>query len=132
MDRKPVLLAIDESGDDRTISSPSSGTQPVTAYGCVLLSQATLAQLTRDFIDLKRQYFPGRVGAVPSLSDILVEVKGKDIRKILREGHLSIGGAATSRRVPSDGADGSSGSTLAERQDAGGTGRRWFPLSTSC
>lgn len=81
------LAYIDESGDDRTISSPSSTSQPVTAYGCVLLPDASLAQTTREFIRLKRKYFPGRVGRVWRLSDILVEVKGKDLRKIIRDGN---------------------------------------------
>ena len=81
------LAYVDESGDDRALSGPNSATQPVTAYGCVAVPEASLGQITREFILLKRRFFPGRVGRYWRLSDILAEVKGKDLRKALREGN---------------------------------------------
>lgn len=76
------ICYIDESGDTGVLPSAHSPVQPVLVLGGLILCQAAVPAVTRDYIDLKRRYFPGLAptGNRP-LHWILQEVKGADIRK---------------------------------------------------
>ena len=51
----------------------------------MIVDQANVAKLTRDFLSLKRHYFPGRLSdGRHRLSDILEEIKGAELRTMVR------------------------------------------------
>jgi hypothetical protein len=50
----------------------------------LILNAAAVPSLTRDFLALKRQYFPGRFTAPHALEHILTEVKGGEILQMTR------------------------------------------------
>jgi hypothetical protein len=50
----------------------------------MIVAAAAVPALTRDFLDLKRRYFPGRFNSGQALDHILVEVKGSEILQMTR------------------------------------------------
>lgn len=52
----------------------------------LIVEASKVHALTSDYLYLKKKFFPGLVRGGPFLSSILKEVKGKDIRRALREG----------------------------------------------
>ncbi len=76
---------VDESGDTGTVASATDLTQPVLVLAGVVLPYDAVPGITRDFIALKRQFFPGKFGQLdPFLDGIAVEVKGADVRREVR------------------------------------------------
>ena len=60
---------------------------PVLVLAAMFLPAAALHLLTRDFLDLKRKYFPGLAGGTRhDLDDMHPEVKGADLRRAIRSG----------------------------------------------
>lgn len=51
----------------------------------IFVDSRQLVPLTRAWIELKRQHFPGRFAGVRSLDAILVEVKGSEIQALTRK-----------------------------------------------
>ena len=80
-----LIAYVDDAGDVQALRADSQ-IQPVLAFACVIVDQARLARLTRDFLALKRHYFPGRMTDGPHhLGDILEEIKGAELRTMVRE-----------------------------------------------
>jgi hypothetical protein len=77
---------VDDAGDVQTLVTASQ-VAPVLAFGAVAVDASILPQLTRDFLALKRRYFRGRMKSLHLLDDILVEVKGAELRTMVRNGH---------------------------------------------
>ena len=78
---------IDESGDTSAIKSRNDTSQPVLVLAAMFLPAAALHLLTRDFLNLKRRYFPGLTGGTRhDLDDMHPEVKGADLRRAIRSG----------------------------------------------
>lgn len=79
-----LIAYVDDAGDVQALRSGSQ-IQPVLAFACVIVSQTDLAKLTRDFLSLKRHYFAGRLSTGRHrLSDILEEIKGAELRTMVR------------------------------------------------
>jgi hypothetical protein len=75
---------VDDAGDIQTISTPDANIQPVLAFATVVLPVEGLNQLTRDFLALKRRFFGGRMRSPHLLDDVLVEIKGAELREMVR------------------------------------------------
>ncbi|MCX7021642.1 MAG: DUF3800 domain-containing protein [bacterium] len=86
------VLYIDEAGCLGALPSLISDIQPVFVIAGVSFDVSHLGDITRDFIALKRRFFPGAHTSLYQLDAILVEVKGADIRR-----NASIGGHRSRR-----------------------------------
>jgi hypothetical protein len=75
---------VDDGGDVQTVTAQNPAVPPVLIFGGVVLSTDALPQLTRDFLALKRRFFRGRMASRHLLDDILVEVKGAELRAMVR------------------------------------------------
>jgi hypothetical protein len=79
-----LIAYVDDAGDVQALRTGSQ-IQPVLAFACVIVDQADVAKLTREFLALKRHYFPGRLSSGRHrLSDILEEIKGAELRSMVR------------------------------------------------
>ena len=82
------ICFIDEAGDLGALGNPPrENDQPVLVITGLIVDQASLYDLTNDFLDIKRNYFPGLL--YPSsrrLDRILPEIKGADVRRNVTRG----------------------------------------------
>lgn len=60
---------------------------PVLAFGGIVVPSEALPQLTREFLALKRRHFHGRLRSRHLLDDVLKEIKGTDLKGMIRENH---------------------------------------------
>lgn len=81
------LAYVDDAGDVQTVPAPDTRVPPVLAFGGVVIRADALAQLTRGFLALKRRHFPGRVRSPHLLGDVLIEIKGTDLKAMVRRNH---------------------------------------------
>lgn len=83
------IAYMDETGDLGTLANPAHyNDQPVFALTLLVVNQTRLATLVADFIQLKRNFFPGLCPpASHFLSSVLPEVKGADLRRDLARGN---------------------------------------------
>ena len=77
---------VDESGDSGTLNPGNQTDTPAFVVLGLIIEQANLYGITHDFLSLKRQFFPNIVDAAHPLNDILVEIKGKNLREEIRKG----------------------------------------------
>lgn len=81
------ICYVDEAGDTGAFDPTNPLSQPVLVLTGVFIRQEQLAQLTRDVMLLKQRFFPNRKNIAPHWHDWLqVEVKGADLRRIIRDG----------------------------------------------
>lgn len=93
------ILFVDEAGDLGAlpaVPSPTGNDQPVFVIGGLIIDALRLEQITQEFLDLKRHWYPG----LPYLSDkhldtILSEIKGADLRRNLTRGARRVRRQAT-------------------------------------
>lgn len=76
---------VDDAGDIQTVSSATPNVPPILTFGAVVLPVDGLDQLTRDFLALKRRFFGGRMMSPRLLDHVLVEVKGAELRSMVRQ-----------------------------------------------
>jgi len=77
---------VDESGDTGAYDATNPLSQPVLILTGLFCRQEQLSELTRDVMMLKKRFFPNRKNIAPHWHDWLrVEVKGSDLRRVLRE-----------------------------------------------
>ena len=82
------ICYIDESGDLGALPSATSSIQPVFTIIGLAVDQNRLKGLTADLLFLKRHFFKGLMPKSRHvLGDILVEVKGAEVRKSVRNGN---------------------------------------------
>lgn len=85
------LCYIDEAGCTGRLPSPTDPIQPLLAVGATFVSAADLHDLTRSFLNLKQRYFPPRIPrAQPLLDRVLLEIKGADLRRDVRQGSRAV------------------------------------------
>jgi hypothetical protein len=73
---------VDEAGCTGALPGPTSNVQPIFILCGVDVRAADVSPLTRDFLYLKRRFFPGICPPeAVYLSSILPEIKGADIRR---------------------------------------------------
>lgn len=78
---------LDEAGCTGMLPSAAAPIQPVFILGGVVFPGADLHQWTREFIDLKKRFFPSlSPSPMRSLDWILPEIKGSELRRFLRLG----------------------------------------------
>lgn len=73
------ICYIDESGCTGKLPSAISDVQPIFALGGIFIASDDLPKLARQYIDLKRDFFPPT--PAKNLERMLVEVKGNDLRR---------------------------------------------------
>lgn len=81
------IAYVDDAGDVQTVPGAHTAVPPVLAFAAVALDAAALAQLTHDFLALKRLHFSGQVRSARLLDDVLIEIKGSDLKAMIRESH---------------------------------------------
>jgi hypothetical protein len=79
------IAYVDDAGDVQTVPHGNSGIQPVLAFAAVVLKAESLSALTLDFLALKRALFRGKMKSRHLLDDVLIEVKGADLRQMIRD-----------------------------------------------
>lgn len=75
---------LDESGGAEPPDSNRDATPVMVMLGLVVAA-ARVPMMTRDFLALKREHFPGLFTSGPALDHIKVEVKGSDILRMTRD-----------------------------------------------
>jgi hypothetical protein len=81
------VFYVDESGCLGTLVSATSPIQPVFVLGGVVINQARLAEFTLDWLQLKERFFPNlQIPNSDFLDWIVMEIKGAELRKRIREG----------------------------------------------
>ncbi|MEO3782359.1 DUF3800 domain-containing protein [Actinocorallia sp. B10E7] len=74
---------LDESGG---CEPPDLGIEatPAMVIGGLIIEASHVPALTRDFLALKRRFFPGRFTRSPALDHVLTEIKGSEILQMTR------------------------------------------------
>jgi hypothetical protein len=111
------ICYIDEAGGCEDPASSFSAT-PVMAIIGLIVDAASVPAMTRDFLALKRRYFPGRFTKGHALDHILVEVKGNEVLQMSRSSSRNLRRQA--QRLRSDLLD------LAESHGCRLIGRVWI------
>src|SRR5690242_10774214 len=75
---------LDESGGCEAPDSGPTATPVMVILG-LIVDAASIPALTRDFLALKRQHFPGRFTTGHALDHILIEIKGNEILQMTRD-----------------------------------------------
>lgn len=82
-----LICYVDESGCTGQLPDAASLIQPAFCMVGLAIDQSKIRQLTFDFLQLKRRFFPGRLPPTAgNLSWVLVEIKGSDLRTAIRNG----------------------------------------------
>ena len=81
------LAYVDDAGDVQTLVSANSLVPPVFAFGAIALRAESLPDITREFLALKRAHFRGKMRSQHLLDDVLVEIKGTELRAMIRGSH---------------------------------------------
>lgn len=76
------ICYVDESGDTGTLPVGASNVQPALVVIGLLIEQRRVEQFTREFMQLKRKFYPGlsKPHAL-ALDWLLIEVKGSELRR---------------------------------------------------
>lgn len=78
-------MFVDESGDLAHLPIGPSTAQPVLSIAGLMVPQSHVANLTREWVNLKRRFFPGLCSSGSKHLDWhRAEVKGSEIRKLFR------------------------------------------------
>jgi hypothetical protein len=86
--RYMYLCYVDESGEAGTFQISDTNSNPFFVITGLIIERSRLLPLTHDFLRIKNRFFPGFFNATaPFLDSILVEIKGNELRKALREGN---------------------------------------------
>jgi len=81
------ILYVDESGDTNPLKLSDTASQPVLVVGSAAVDAARLESLTRQWVDLKKRFFPGLCdpAATGRWSWQTAEIKGTDLRRAIRQ-----------------------------------------------
>ncbi len=80
------ICYVDESGDSGTFRASDPLLNPFFIILGLFIHQSYVRPLTKDFLDIKNVFFPKHFpNTTTRLDRILVEIKGNDLRKHLRE-----------------------------------------------
>ncbi len=85
----PYICFIDEAGCPGTLPSATSPIQPALAIVGMFIDADAVPDLTTSFVKIKRTYFPGSMTSSHLLDDLLVEIKGADVRSAIRKHGLN-------------------------------------------
>lgn len=79
------ICYIDESGDSGTLQLADPNSNPLFVIIGLIVDHTCLIPLTHDFLKIKTTFFPTHFNNTEKLDAILVEIKGNELRKNLRE-----------------------------------------------
>ncbi|MGG1943587.1 DUF3800 domain-containing protein [Trinickia sp. NRRL B-1857] len=79
------ICYIDEAGNSAALPSGNTDNQPVLVIAGLIVQQDALSDITREFLALKRKYFPGSFTSIHLLDDVREEIKGSDLRSAIRK-----------------------------------------------
>lgn len=81
------ICYIDESGDSQPVRGPKYDQQPMLIISGLFIDSNKLSEINKKFIELKKKFFHKRYNNIRHDLDILLdEIKGSDLRKIIRDG----------------------------------------------
>ena len=85
----PYICYVDEAGCTTPLpTNPKTDIQPLLVIAGLIVPQDKVGHVTREFLTLKRRFFPGNFHSVHYLDDIRDEIKGSDVRTAIRKkGH---------------------------------------------
>lgn len=82
------ICYIDEAGCSTALPHRNTDIQPLLAIAGLIVHRDAVATLTREFLRIKRTYFPGALSSNHPLDDVRQEIKGSDLRSAIRKrGH---------------------------------------------
>ncbi|WGS48240.1 DUF3800 domain-containing protein [Paraburkholderia sp. D15] len=82
------ICYIDEAGCSAALPVRKTDIQPLLVIAGLVVRQEALPFLTREFLSLKRKFFPGLFTSPHPLDDVREEIKGAELRgAIRRKGH---------------------------------------------
>jgi hypothetical protein len=85
-----MVCYVDEAGCTGVLPTATSPIQPVLVIIGLAIDESRVRNMTFDFLNLKRRYFPGKTPTGGRLLDWqLVEIKGSELRKRVAEGGAS-------------------------------------------
>lgn len=79
------ICYLDEAGCSATLPSKRTDIQPVLVIAGLIVHEDAVADITREFLTLKRRYFPGLFRSRHLLDDVREEIKGSDLRSAIRK-----------------------------------------------
>jgi hypothetical protein len=79
------ICYIDEAGCSAPLPAKNTDIQPVLVIAGLIVRQDSLSELTTEFLKLKRKYFPGSFKSQHLLDDVREEIKGSDLRSVIRK-----------------------------------------------
>lgn len=82
----PYICYIDEAGCTTPLPAAETDIQPVLVVVGLVVDVSKVRELTIRFLELKRRFFPKKFGSGNHLlDDVLVEIKGSDLRSSIRK-----------------------------------------------
>lgn len=82
------ICYVDEAGCGAALPAKRTDIQPLLVVAGLVVRQDALADLTTEFLELKRTYFPRSFTSRHLLDDVREEIKGSDLRgEIRKRGH---------------------------------------------
>jgi hypothetical protein len=81
------IAYLDESGCPGALPNATSLVQPVLSLLAMAITEDKLSPLTRDFVQLKKRFFPKASSSPHALDAILGEIKGAELSKEIRLGN---------------------------------------------
>jgi hypothetical protein len=79
------ICYIDEAGCSAPLPGRKTDVQPLLVIAGLIVQQDALADVTREFLALKRRYFPGSFKSIHLLDDVREEIKGSNLRSAIRK-----------------------------------------------
>lgn len=79
------ICYLDEAGCSAPLPTKKTDIQPLLVIAGLIVQQEALSDVTREFLALKRKYFPGSFTSRHLLDDVREEIKGSDLRSAIRK-----------------------------------------------
>lgn len=79
------ICYLDEAGCSAPVPAKRTDIQPLLVIAGLIIQQEALSDVTREFLILKRKYFPGSFKSKHLLDDVREEIKGSDLRSAIRK-----------------------------------------------
>lgn len=78
------ICYVDEAGDSASVPNSTAIVCPVLVLAGVIIRQVDLHPLTIDFLNIKERFFPALMAGCRPLGQILLEIKGSEVRRTIR------------------------------------------------
>jgi hypothetical protein len=78
------ICYIDEAGCSGMLPARKSDVQPLLVIAGLIVEESALPDITREFLSLKRRFFPGSFTSKHLLDDVREEIKGSELRSAIR------------------------------------------------